>query len=270
MTKIKLIAIDVDNTLVNAKKEIVPQVKAAIQAAKKKGIKVVICTGRSLSGTQQYLTELGLANCDDQFIVSLNGAVVETTSGQVIFDRHLPYNDYLRLEQIARQLHLHFQAVDVERIYTADRDIGHYTVYNSRVVKMEISYRTKEEMANIPIYKVMYLDEPELLNKAMTSPLFQAVQDKVSLTKTEPFYYEGVAKGLDKAAGLDALCNYLNLDAANIMAIGDEANDISMIKYAGLGVAMGNATPAAKQAADQITADCEHAGVAQAIGQILA
>lgn len=87
MTDIKLIAIDIDGTLVNSQKKITPEVKSSIKAAEKAGKKIVICTGRPLSGAQQYLDELGLNYQDNQYIVSFNGAVVESTSGNVIFKR---------------------------------------------------------------------------------------------------------------------------------------------------------------------------------------
>ncbi|MDF7638322.1 sugar-phosphatase [Lactobacillus sp. ESL0791] len=269
MAEIKLIGIDVDNTLVNAKKKIAPQVKDAIFAAQQRGIKVVICTGRSLSGTQQYLKELGMTEKEDQYIVGFNGAVVETTNGNEIFAQQLSYENYLDLERIAREAKLHFQAVGANRIYTANRDLGYYTVYNSRVVKMGISYRTKEEMANLPIYKCMYLDPPEHLDKFVKSSLFKDAMDKADLTRTEPIYLEAVTKGINKGTGLAALCSHLGLSAENVMTIGDESNDISMLKYAGCGVAMGNAVPDVKKVADMVTADCEHAGVAKAIKEIL-
>ena len=83
MKEIKLIAIDIDGTLVNSKKEITPLVKEAIQKAKENGKKIVICTGRPLSGAQRYLDELGLNHQDDQYVVSFNGSVVESTNGEV-------------------------------------------------------------------------------------------------------------------------------------------------------------------------------------------
>ena len=103
MKKIDLIAIDIDGTLVNSKKEITPAVKKAVLDAKNQGKQIVICTGRPLSGAQRYLDELGLNNQDNQYVVSFNGAVVESTSGQVIFKQGLRYEDYVDLEAIPRK-----------------------------------------------------------------------------------------------------------------------------------------------------------------------
>ena len=248
MEEIKLIAIDIDGTLVNSKKEITPAVKKAILTAQKQGKQIVICTGRPLSGAQRYLDELGLNGQENQYVVSFNGAVVEST---------------------ARKLNLHFHSVSLDRIYTANRDLGHYTIYNSRVVKLEVSYRTQEEMKQIPIIKCMYVDDPDYLDEKIESPLFEMMKDRVVFSKTEPFYYEATAAGVDKGTGLKRLCDYLKIDRSNVMALGDQANDMPMLTYAGLGIAMGNAVEYTKQHADEVTADCDHDGVAVAINKIL-
>ena len=78
-----------------------------------------------------------------------------------------------------------------------------------------------------------------------------------------------LAAGVDKGTGLKRLCDYLKVKPENVMALGDQANDMPMLKYAGLGVAMGNAVDYTKKHADEITADCDHDGVAVAINKIL-
>lgn len=269
MKNIKLIGIDIDGTLVNSQKKITPAVKQAIKDARNQGIQIVICTGRPLSGAQCYLDELGLNNQDRQYVVSFNGAVIESTAGKAIFKKGLTYDDYIDLEAIARKLKLHFHSVSLDRIYTAERDLGHYTIYNSRIVKLEVSYRTQAEMREIPIIKCMYVDDPDYLDSKLSSPLFKQMKERVVFSKTEPFYFEATAAGVDKGTGLKRLCSYLNIDRENVMALGDQANDMPMLKYAGLGVAMGNAVDYTKENADEVTADCDHDGVALAINKIL-
>ena len=95
------------------------------------------------------------------------------------------------------------------------------------------------------------------------------MKDRVVFSKTEPFYFEATAAGVDKGTGLKRLCDYLKVKPENVMALGDQANDMPMLKYAGLGVAMGNAVDYTKKHADEITADCDHDGVAVAISKIL-
>ena len=253
MENIKMIAIDIDGTLVNSKKQVTLRVKQAIKMAKKKKIKVVICTGRPLTGVKALLQELELDAQDDQYVVCFGGAATYTTSGELIDERPISYEDYIDLEALARKLRLHFHTVSEDRLYTADRNIGDYTLYEANLVSMGISYRTPEEMRNIKLIKSMYVDEPEVLDAAIKQQkLFEPLKKQVTFTKSAPFYYEANANGVSKGNALQVLCEKLSLTAANVMAIGDEANDLSMIKFAGHGVAMGNAIPEVKQVADEM------------------
>lgn len=95
MSEIKLIAIDIDGTLVNSKKELTEGVKVAIKEAKNQGIKVVICTGRPLPGVTKLLKELELDNQDDQYVVCFGGNVVETTSGKHYIKMEFPMKTLL-------------------------------------------------------------------------------------------------------------------------------------------------------------------------------
>lgn len=266
MKNIKIIAIDVDGTLLNSKKELTPKVKNAILKAKSVGIKIVIATGRPLSGVEKILIELGLNNQEDQYVVCFGGGVVETTAGNILFEKKLTYDNYLDLETISLKLGLHFHASAPDRIYTADRDIGDYTLYEANLVNLGISYRTPAEMKDIPIIKCMYVDRQDLLDQKIADHRpFAHLDDEITFTKTAPFYYEANPKG----NALKFLCHKLNLSSENLIAIGDEENDLSMIKLAGIGVAMGNAVSAVKEAAQRVTSDCDHDGVAEAIEKIL-
>ena len=116
----------------------------------------------------------------------------------------------------------------------------------------------------------MYVDRQDLLDQKIADHRpFAHLDDEITFTKTAPFYYEANPKGVSKGNALKFLCHKLNLSSENLMAIGDEENDLSMIKFAGVGIAMGNAVPAVKKAAQRVTSDCDHDGVAEAIEKIL-
>jgi len=125
---IKLIAVDIDGTLVNSQKEITPEVFSAIQDAKQAGVKVVIATGRPIAGVAKLLDDLQLRDQGD-YVVTFNGALVqETATGHEIISESLTYEDYLDMEFLSRKLGVHMHAITKDGIYTANRNIGKYTV----------------------------------------------------------------------------------------------------------------------------------------------
>ena len=164
---IKLIAVDIDGTLVNSQKEITPEVFSAIQDAKEAGVKVVIATGRPIAGVAKLLDDLQLRDEGD-YVVTFNGALIqETATGHEIISESLTYEDYLDMEFLSRKLGVHMHAITKDGIYTANRNIGKYTVHESTLVSMPIFYRTPEEMADKEIVKCMFIDEPEILDAAI-------------------------------------------------------------------------------------------------------
>jgi Cof subfamily protein (haloacid dehalogenase superfamily) len=132
-------------------------------------------------------------------------------------------------------------AITNDAIYTANRNISPFTVHESILVNMPIYYRTLDEMTkDLEIVKTMYIDEAEYLTKVIQK--FPAhLKEKYMTMRSSPFYFEILNSKASKGNALLALIKKLNLAKKEIMAIGDAENDLSMIKVAGLGVAMGNA-----------------------------
>lgn len=268
---IKLVAIDVDKTLVDDEKVLRPKVIETIKKVSQTGVKIVICSGRPLPGLKKILEQLDLDNKTDQYVVCFGGSVVQSTAGQVIMSNGLDYDDYLDLELMARKLKLPFHAISMERIYTTNRDIGYYSMYESNLVNMPLSYRTPTELENIPLIKAMFVEEPAKLDQAIAAnkALFATKEDTITFVKSQPFFLEANTKGVDKAQALKALCAHLGYNFEQVMAIGDGSNDLPMIKAAKIGVAMDNALDEVKAASDFIIADNNHDGVALALEKYL-
>ena len=179
---IKLIAVDIDGTLVNSQKEITPEVFSAIQDAKEAGVKVVIATGRPIAGVAKLLDDLQLRDEGD-YVVTFNGALVqETATGHEIISESLTYEDYLDMEFLSRKLGVHMHAITKDGIYTANRNIGKYTVHESTLVSMPIFYRTPEEMAELQA-------RIEAGNRELAE--FEAQQDHYVEEHLEPVEVEG-------------------------------------------------------------------------------
>lgn len=266
MSDIKIIAIDIDATLLNSAHQLTEGVKDAISRATAAGIKVVLTSGRPISGIHPFLKELGLDGRNDQYVISFNGGVVETTSGRILSSHGLSYDDYLDLQHIAAKLDLHFHIETADRLFTSDRDIGKYTIVEGYLVDIPVCFRLPSELRDEKFIKAMFIDEPERIDEALShDELFGPLEDRITFTRSTPMYYEANPKGTDKGSGLRVLVEELGLSSENVMAIGDQGNDLPMIRFAGTGVAMGNAIDELKSEAQQITSDCDHDGVAHAI-----
>ncbi|MEJ6400161.1 sugar-phosphatase [Nicoliella lavandulae] len=265
---IKLIAIDIDGTLVDDEKVLREPTKQAIAAARAKGIKVVLCTGRPISGVEKYLEELSITG-EDEYAITFNGSTVQSADGNIITNHTITYDDFVDTEALSRKLGVNFQIETTEAIYAFNRDLSPYTVYESAIVRLPIKYRTPEDIKpELTITKSMYVSTPEKITHAKEN-IPSYISDKLYVVQTEPFFLEFLNKNISKGNALKELTNKLNLKPENVMAIGDQGNDLSMIKYAGLGVAMGNAIDDNKAAAQFVTKTNTENGVAYAINKFV-
>ncbi|WP_410016681.1 sugar-phosphatase [Sodalis sp. C49] len=262
---IKLIAIDMDGTLLNPQHEITPAVRQAIDAARKKGVYVALATGRPFIGVQRYLLELNLLG-EGQYCITNNGALVQkTVNGECISQTTLDINDYRYLEALSRQLNVHFHALDFDTLYTANRDISPYTVHEAYLTGMPFKFRRVDEMDPAMRFpKVMMIDPPAILDRAISHIPAQAYE-RYTIMKSAEYYLELLNKQANKGEGVKALAEHLHLTADEVMTIGDQANDLAMINYAGTGVAMGNAIDEIKAASQFVTKTNREDGVAVAI-----
>jgi len=264
MSTVKLIAIDMDGTLLNEHSELNPATIDAVQAARDQGIKVVICTGRPLSGVSPFLKQLQIDG-DDEYAITFNGSMAQTISGRIITSHTLTHDDYIDLEALSRKLGIHCHVESEDHIYTANRNISPYTVGESALVYMPIRYRAPGDMRiDMPVVKAMFIDQPELL-AAAAEKIPQRFHDKYAIVKSAPYFLEFMNPNASKGAALKDLAERLKLTADNVMAIGDQGNDLSMLKYATNSVAMGNAIPQAKALAKFETKTNIEDGVAFAI-----
>ena len=265
---IKMVAIDIDGTLINDKREITPRTVAAIKKASQQGVKIVLCTGRPMTGVTAYLKQLGLSDRDDEYVVSFNGGLAQTTSGQVMVDESMAFDDYADWENYCLKENVHSQLETRDYIYTTNQDISKYTVYESDLVDMPIRYRSLDEMARIRdqyvIAKAMMVDEKDVIDRALAN-LPEELASRFSIVRSEDFYLEFMRMGVSKGQALDMLCKELGIAASEVMALGNAQNDNSMLEFAGHGGAMGNSIPETLAVADDITADNNHDGVAAAI-----
>ena len=265
----KLIAIDIDGTLMNDRKEITKEVNDAIQAAKAKGVKVVICTGRPIVGVQSIIEELKL-NDEEDFVITFNGALVQNTySKDVESQITLTYENLKELHELSLKLDSPFQFFDTESLYTPNREISRYTVHEAHINQIPIHYLPIDEVPkDMLIPKVMFIDEPERLNTIIAN-IPESLWAKYTFVKSTPFFLEILDPSVSKGNAVKQLAEKLSIKQEEVICIGDGENDLSMVEYAGCGVAMANAVSAVKEVAQFHTLSNNENGVAYAIEKLV-
>lgn len=262
---IKLIAIDIDGTTLNSHHELTKEVKETLQKKRDEGVNIVLCTGRSIVGVKDLIDQLGF-DSDNDYVITFNGALTQTVKTKKILSHHtLDMNDFYEIATLSKKLGIHLHTEDQENIYTFNKDLSEYTIYESYLTKMPVKYRTFDEMPLDFIFsKMMLIDKPELLNTAIEN-IPKEYFEKYEFVKSMPYFLEVLNKNASKGNAVKFLAEYLNIKQSEVMAIGDHMNDLSMIEYAGESVAMGNAIPEIKSIAKHITKTNDEHGVAYAI-----
>ena len=265
---IKLIAIDIDGTLVNDMKQITQTTIQAVNKARKQGIKVVLCSGRPLSGVKPYLEKLGISG-NNEYAITFNGGTVQTLDGKILFSHGLSYDDFLQVEMLSRKFNVHFQVENNDGIYVTNRNQSPYSTAEGFLVHLPINYRAPEDITpDTPIAKAMYVDFPKEIQRV--KPLIpKDLKERLNIVQSETCFLEIMDKQASKGNALKDLGKSLGLTVDNIMALGDAGNDLSMIQYAKTSVAMGNATKEVKEAASFVTKTNNENGAAYAIDKFV-
>lgn len=274
MTMIKTILLDIDGTLTNTEKVITPRTREALLKAQDQGVRLALASGRPDQGLYKWAKELAMDTHHGIFVCYNGARVVDCQSGEVLFDQCLSASEakaVLRYLQnfavtpiIARGEYMH--TTDVFGC-TIDYHGGPFNVieYESRSNDYILcEHRDLSEWVDFPVEKILTAASPEYLQshyKEMRAPF----TDQLNCMFTGDFYYEYTAQGVDKARAIDAAFTRLGITGEEMMAFGDAENDLGMLKYVGRGVAMGNASEEVKAAADEVTSDNDHDGIAEAL-----
>lgn len=260
----KLIALDMDGTLLKGDNTISQETKKAIKLAKEKGIKIVIATGRPIQGVMNYLEELDLIN-DDEYVIAYNGSsIYNTKTLEPIVRSGLTGKDFKDIYKLSKSLGVEFHGftdecciAPKENRYT-EAEIQHNNI-DVKVIDIE-----NDIDDNDFIIKAMILDEKEKLDQAVKI-IPKEYFERYNALRTVSFIFEFMNKNCSKSSALKALCSHLNIPQNEVIAFGDGDNDIDMLQFAGLGVAMGNASHYVKSKADYITLSNEEDGIADAL-----
>lgn len=265
----KLIAIDIDGTLINNNEEITQEVKDAIHAAQSQGVKVVLATGRPIGGVSRFIEELGLTKEED-YVVTYNGAFVQNTNTKkIVVQTNLTYENLQEVYALSQQLGSPMHYFDLDYVYTPEKAINKYTVYESHTNQVPLYYQPVDEAPeDIQIPKMMFIDDKERLDQTIEA-IPASFREKYAMFKSAPYFLEILHPHVNKGEAVKRLAEKLSIKREEVICIGDGGNDLSMVEYAGCGVAMGNAIPAVKEAADFQTLSNDEHGVAHAIEKLV-
>ncbi|MCB5951165.1 Cof-type HAD-IIB family hydrolase [Enterococcus sp. BWT-B8] len=262
---IKLIAIDLDGTLLDSQKQISKEDQRVLRQAKKEGIKVVICTGRPLAAIQGYLDELDLKEPGDYSITFNGGLVQKNDTGEIIEKALMPVEHIHELFGLASSLDVPMDILSegtVLQLPTSQNYLSIYGQLNNLLTfkRAQLNHLSVDQIYNKAVVAIDadYLDEQI---KKIPADFYE----RYEIIKTRSNLLEFMPKGITKAYGISLLAKDLGISQEEVMGIGDEENDLPMIQYAGIGVAMANAVPLVKAAADVVTKNNDQNGVAHAV-----
>lgn len=260
----RMIVLDLDGTLTNSKKQITPHTRQTLIRAQQQGVKVVLASGRPTYGIAPIAAQLELAAYGGYILAYNGGEIIDWKDREV----------------------LHAQVLDPEVIpymYRCAKENGFAIVtYRDNYVITETpddEYVQKEAILNVmqtlkvdnfleaidfPVPKCLIVGEAERLLR-LEKVMYEDLKQTNEVYRSEPYFLELVPKGIDKARSLAVLLNKVGIRREEVIACGDGFNDLSMIRFAGLGVAMQNAQPVVREAADFITLSNDEDGVAHVL-----
>lgn len=260
----RLIVLDIDGTLTNSKKEITPATREALIKVQEQGIYVAIATGRPTPGTKKVAEELELERFGN-YVLSFNGGrIVNCKTKEVVFEQTVPSKLLGVLCEEARHYGVGIMTYDSE-CALAGTEIDKYMEIEARINNIEIrKVGHFKDCIDFPVNKCLMTADPDYLVK-VEKELRDTYSGKLNIFRSEPYFLEIMPKGIDKAAMLKRFLPFLGLNREEIICCGDGYNDITMIEYAGLGVAMANARPEVLEAADYVTASNDEDGIVKVI-----
>lgn len=262
--KYKMLALDLDGTLTNSKKEISEYTKDVLMQLQKRGGILVLATGRPIQGA---LTIAKLLEMDvyGGYIVSFNGGLImDCRTGEILFKAEISQKLVKQLGEAAHRYQVPILTYQEEKILTEDTT-DRYVRLEAGINHMPIvSLYDFIEEVTFPVPKCLMVADGWYLETIL--PKMQKEFDKeLNIFRSEPFFMEIMPLGIDKANGLEKLLKMKGIRREELIACGDGFNDVSMLQFAGLGVAMENAQAAVKEAADEVTASNDADGVARIV-----
>lgn len=264
----KIIFLDLDGTLTNDEKKITPKTKEALMDIQKRGHIVALASGRPTPGMGFIAKELELEKYGG-YVMSFNGGkIIDWKTKETVFENTLDRKYLPDLIRYARQNNLGLITYDNKQGLVATRVDPYVMLETVKINRIPAFLTDVVKYVDYNPNKCLYTVDPEI-SEYHEKRLAQKFGDVLSVYRSTDYFIEIVPKGIDKAASIKVLIDKLNIPHENTIACGDGFNDLSMIKYAAVGVAMENAVDAVKENADYITASNNDDGIAKVVEKFI-
>ncbi len=264
----KMVVLDLDGTLTNSKKELSERNRSTLIKLQEQGVKVVLASGRPTYGIVPIAKALELERFGGYILAYNGGVIINCATKEEVYSNVLPDDLIAPLHKYSTEEGCVILSYDNEFILTEQPD-NRYVGVEAHLNKMEVR-RVDDFVAafTAPLPKCLSVGEPERI-LALEQRLKGLFGERMGIFRSEPFFLELVPLGIDKAFSLGRLLEYTGDTKEEMIAFGDGFNDLSMIEFAGVGVAMANAQAAVKERADYIAQTNDEDGVALYIEEFL-
>ena len=268
MSDIKLLVLDIDGTLTNSKKEISEETQRAIKMIQERGHKVMLASGRPTTGMVRFEKELELEKYGGYLLSFNGGKIINCRTGVIVFQKMFPSVLIPQIYRFAKDNNCGLITYLGDKIISANKP-DKYIELEARINGMEVvEVHDFLDFVDFEVNKLLMTAPPGPAEK-YTEFLSEKYGDRISVYRSEPFFIEWMPKGIDKASSIDRMLSSVGLTRENTICCGDGYNDLTMIEYAGVGVAMANAQPKVKEKADYITASNDEDGIVQVIDEFI-
>lgn len=260
---IKLVATDIDGTILPKSREFTQGVKDCIERLQDAGVKVVIVTGRMHEGAKRIADKLNLKTP----VVSYNGGLIKTCDGEILYEKNMPacYVEQIIVWARENNVHLNLYSDDVLYSEKDDDEIKQYAEYQG----LEYKVKNFSEIPYDRIHKLLAIDYKDADRVTSWVNEMSGKYPDLYIIKSTPYFCEFSTPEATKYYAVKCLQKYWGLADDEILTIGDQDNDIELLKAGGIRVAMGNATPALIECANYITDSIDNDGFVSAIDKFV-
>ena len=254
---IKLVATDIDGTIYN--NGFSQNVRDCIKKLTSSGVKVVLVTGRMHTSAINTAKELGL----DTPVISYQGGLIKDFEGNTLYQVNLDNKYAKEIIPWARKNNIHINLYIDDKLYVEDDNDFIKTYVDGKYIDYEVCSFDKLKLENVN--KILAIDYNNANKVTSWVDILKEKYPELYIVKSTPYFCEIGSNDARKSAGVEFLCKYWDIDRSEVLTIGDQNNDIDLVKCGGIGVAMGNGTQELKAVATHITDTVENDGFVKAI-----